>query len=310
MPTLVTINALDLYGDDTDEQQRRYEGVEALLRELDADIIAVQELRVPRPAPTPRRVQRAAAAARLLRHAEAAQQVGAQVRLRRLAEAVGRRCDTGDRTDNLLLGVGGGVHHVGLLWNDDTVAALPGRVQRFGRDAGMWHSMVTAVFDLGNGVLARVGSVHLPPFDQTWAIRDTSQILRAIHADTLPGFLGGDFNNLSAVKVADPAAPGAEAYFDPDPYAGLAWHPQHVYQLDADGVADRRAAHRLEAEHLGRMHDCAVLTGQPWTPDDRAPPQRRASTPAAGPLVRHPPRPGRGGPPALGRPRRAGWRPD
>ncbi|MEV6927443.1 endonuclease/exonuclease/phosphatase family protein [Dactylosporangium sp. NPDC051485] len=262
MTTMVSINALDLYGAGSEEDERRYAGVEALLRELDADIVAVQELRVPGPA----------------EHRKA-QARGAAVRLRRLAEAVGRRCDTGARAEDLLLAVGGGVHHVGLLWHEDSVAPVPGRVQRFGRAAGMWHSLVTAVFDLGDGVLARAGSVHLPPFDQNWAVQDTSQILRAMHGDDLPGFVGGDFNNIGATKVRDPST-GELVFYDADPYAGLPWQAHHVYQLDADGDVDRRAAHRLEAPHLGRLQDCAILTDTPWTPttghhpDDRHPPRR------------------------------------
>ncbi|MEV0074398.1 MULTISPECIES: hypothetical protein [unclassified Amycolatopsis] len=43
--------------------------------------------------------------------------------------------------------------------------------------------------------------MHLSPFDQVCAWSDAAQILRAMHGDDLPGFVGGDFNGVDATKV-------------------------------------------------------------------------------------------------------------
>ncbi|MET7996802.1 hypothetical protein ABZU76_38590 [Amycolatopsis sp. NPDC005232] len=93
---------------------------------------------------------------------------------------------------------------------------MPGTIGRFERDgAGMWHSMVTCVFDCG-GPRLRVGSVQLPPFDQAWGWSDAAQILRAMHRDDVPGFIGGDFNGVGATK--EQPLDGGETFYNHDPY--------------------------------------------------------------------------------------------
>ncbi|MEV6927057.1 endonuclease/exonuclease/phosphatase family protein [Dactylosporangium sp. NPDC051485] len=229
---LLTVNALDLYrfpGDAVLEE--RYERVAALIRSFDADIIAVQEI-----------IADGVDAA--------AKRPGAVAGLRQLAEAVGRRCDA----DGVpALAVGGIMHHTGLLWRDG-ITVVPGSVHTLTREgAGTWHCAVSAVFDVG-GPRMRVGSVQLSPFDQTRNVMDVNQLLRVFNPGDVAGFLGGDFNGV-----------GADPGYDPDPYQGVGWHPDFVYQLDQDGAVDRRATVRLESPRLGRMQDCARLAGVPWT---------------------------------------------
>lgn len=241
---LVSMNTLDLYADEAGEG-RRYRLVEELLRELDADVLAVQEL--------------IAAGDGKVR--------GAADALQWLADAIGRRCVVAGRP---AVAVGGGRHHVGLLWRDG-IAPVAGSLAALGRDVGMWHSMVTAVFDVG-GPRVRIGAVHLSPFDQGWSRHDAHHVLRSLYRDQLPGLVGGDFNGV-----------GADPGYDPDPYRGPdapAWHPDHVYQLADDGSVDRSVAHRLEAPQLGRLRDCARLVDAPWQPTtghwpiDNQPPRR------------------------------------
>ena len=118
----------------------------------------------------------------------------------------------------------------------------------------MWHCAVSVVLDLG-GTPIRVGSTHLSSFDMNWAVQDVAQLLRVFNTGTVPGLLGGDFNGI-----------GSNSTYDPDPYIGVPWHPDHAYQLTDTGTVDRRPAHRLEADHLGRMRDCARMTATPWAP--------------------------------------------
>lgn len=59
---------------------------------------------------------------------------------------------------------------------------------------------------------------------------------------------------------------GVGRHYDDDPYVGVDWHPDHVYQLDDDGLVDRSVAVRLESPKLARMRDCARITDTPWIP--------------------------------------------
>lgn len=241
---VASINTFNLYGDPAEAE--RHAAVEDLIRGLDADIVAAQEI-IARPPAQPGDPDQRAVAERRVRH---------------LADAVGRRCEV-DGT--VALALGGGIHHTALLWREG-IAPVPGTVGRFERDpAGMWHSLVTAVFDLG-GPRLRVGSVQLSPFDQLWAWIDSAQVMRAMNSDTTPGLIAGDLNGI-----------GASSDYDPDPYDRAAWHPHHAHQYDEHGQLDRRVARRLEGP--ARMRDCARIAAAPWAattghPDDPHPPRR------------------------------------
>ncbi|TDX84928.1 endonuclease/exonuclease/phosphatase family protein [Amycolatopsis arida] len=252
---LVSANLMN-YGSAPGEHGRDQQ-MAALLAELDADVLAVQEILASDPTEPDQPSK-----------TELAWQ-----RTRRLGEALGRRCALPDGT--VACAIGGGIHHVALLWREG-LTPVPDTLARFGRaGAGLWHSLVALVLDLG-GVQLRVASVQLSPFSQHWGELDAAQILRALHRDTIVGVVGGDFNGVGASVV--PTRDGGQSWYDPDPYTGVAWHPDHAYQLDEHGQLDRRVALRLE--RAGRMRDCAVLAGAPWTPtaghhpDDRHPPRR------------------------------------
>ncbi|SDT74511.1 endonuclease/exonuclease/phosphatase family protein [Actinoplanes derwentensis] len=246
MTTLLTINTLDLYGSDAQADQDRYGAVEDLIRSYDADVIAVQEVIADGASVVEKRV-------------------GAEAGLRRLAAAVGRDCEVDGRA---AVAAGGIIHHPGLLWRAG-IEPVPGSLHTLQRDgAGMWHGAVSVILDLG-GLRVRVGSCQLSPFSPTWRRRDAEQLLRLFNSDAVPGLLGGDFNVI-----------GGDCVYDPDPYENMPWHPDHAYQLTDHGAPDRSAAHLLEANHLGRMRDCARLTGTWWAattghhPADQHPPRR------------------------------------
>jgi endonuclease/exonuclease/phosphatase family metal-dependent hydrolase len=229
MIRILTVNAQDLYACDRPADTDRYARLEHLLRSVDADVIAVQEIIADGDAQ--------------------AKMIGAGLGVRRLAAAIDRRCEIGGETAAT---AGGVIHHLGLLWRDG-LRPVPGSLHRLTRDvAGMWHGAVSAVFEI-DGARIRVGSTHLSPFDAEWRLRDVHQLLRVFNGDDTPGLLGGDFNCV-----------GADPGYDDDPYRGTAWHPGHAYHLADDGTVDRRPAYRLEASHLGRMRDCARMLGRPW----------------------------------------------
>ena len=259
MVTLMSVNALNLYGCDTAAEQKRFRGLEALIRARDPDVIAAQEIISTGEA-------EAAAAGRSFPILPTAQDKapGAIEGLRRLAEATDRNCMVAGLP---AVAVGGVIHHTGLLWRDG-IEPVPGMLHPLMREgAGMWHCAIAAVLDFG-GPKARIGSVQLSPFDQGWAARDVNQLLRVFNRDDVPGFLGGDFNGLGAQQVI---RGDSYEWYDRNPYVyggkfGIPWHPDHAYQLDDDGTVDRQAAARLEHPRIGRMRDCALITGTEWTP--------------------------------------------
>lgn len=260
---LVSVNAWNLYDDQAEDG--RYRQVEEMIRSFDADIIAVQEIVAKPPAPTGIGPDKRALA---------------EEQVRRLAAAVDRRCDADLQ---VLYALGGGIHHTALLWREGgapgrpLISPVPGKVVRFEREpAGMWHSLVTAVFDLGGPTL-RIGSAQMSPFDPGlgWGWRDAGQVMRAMNSDGIPGAIGGDWNGLGGTKIA--LVDGGVDDYDPDPYLGVEWHPDHAYQFDADGRVDRSVARRLEGP--GRFRDCARITNTSWIattghPADQHPPRR------------------------------------
>lgn len=211
-------------------------------------------------------------------------QPGAVAGLRRLAKAVGRECDV-DVDGVPAVAVGGVIHHTGLLWRPGGRRALKpvaGSVHTLTREgAGTWHCAVSVVFTVA-GKKVRAGAVQLSPFDQSWCASDANQLLRAFNRDDVSGLLSGDLNGNGATTVFLPD--GGEEFYDPDPYVGVAWHPDHVYELDADGSVDRQAAIRVE--RLGRMRDCARITNSKWAHTTRAS-RRQPPTQADRPVVRH-----------------------
>ncbi|MBO0883065.1 MAG: hypothetical protein J2P17_22565 [Mycobacterium sp.] len=251
MITLMSVNALDLYRETGPEQQQRYAGLAELVTRYQPDIVAIQEIIT-------------------AGDTRADKAPGAEAGLRRWAEAVGMNYDAAGEP---LLAVGGVWHHLGITYRDTCrrnpgtlIRPQPGTVRRLEREgAGMWHGAVAAIFDIG-GHRMRIGTTHLGPFDQLWNQQNALQLLREYHRDQTPGLLGGDMN----CTAADPD-------YDPDPYDGYPWHPDHVHQLDEYGHVDRQASIRLE--RIGRMKDCARLAGAPYTttghhPNDNHPPRR------------------------------------
>ena len=102
-----TYNLLDLFAADTAEARQHYETVVAVIRALDADVLAVQEVLAP---------DRAAAGERL----------------RGLADDAGMRCEVpgspgsaGAAAPDAAVAFGGHGYHVGLMWRNG-IEPVPG----------------------------------------------------------------------------------------------------------------------------------------------------------------------------------------
>ncbi|SEP53751.1 endonuclease/exonuclease/phosphatase family protein [Amycolatopsis saalfeldensis] len=250
--TLVTANLLKYGGSPGSQELARFAEVERMLRTIDADVLAVQEIMAGAPPFAP---------------GAPGERAAAEQSLHQIADAIDRRCAVADEP---VLALGGDRHHTALLWRKD-IDVVPGTVARYGRSPdGMWHSMVTAVFDLGGPVL-RVGSAHLSHYDPglSWGWHDAGQVMRAMNRrDRIPGLVGGDWNAL-----------GASEEYDPNPYTDdVPWHPDHAFHFDHEDKPDRHAAVRLELH--GRFRDCARILGVDWAPTtgrhptDNQPPRR------------------------------------
>ncbi|MBB3665922.1 endonuclease/exonuclease/phosphatase family metal-dependent hydrolase [Prauserella sediminis] len=246
MLRITTANLRDIYDPDRPDEER-WARVEAMLDTIQPDVLAVQELIAREPD----------------------KRDGAADALRKLGSALGMSCEVDGEP---VVAVGGGIHHVAVLWRSDRISAVPGTVQRLERSpAGMWHSCVAVDLDV-NGHAIRIGSTHLSPFDGLSRAQDARQVHRAMARTAGPcGLVGGDWNSLSS-----------DVQFDPDPYApaieaGRTWDPDWAYQYRADGELDRDAARWLEGP--GGMRDCVMLAGGDWAPTvghvpDAHPPRR------------------------------------
>ncbi len=233
--TFVTANLLNFDGKDPREAAR-YGQLTTLLRRQKPDFLAVQELvssgrdkNIEGPATRRNEASRA---------------------LLSLATALGMLCDTSFVP---AVAISPTRHHTGLLWRPG-IDVVPNSLMRYDSHIyGNSHGLVAAVFTV-DGRKVRVGSAHLshcdPGMSGGW--KDAGLVMRAFNRnDGIPGIVGGDWQGI-----------GADATYDPDPYAGKEWDQSHSYHYDRDGNVDRDAAIRLE--HHGRFRDCARLLEAKW----------------------------------------------
>ena len=138
-----------------------------MLRDLDPDILAVQEL---------------------ISFSNNKRE-DATIALRELADGVGLRYSVNGVPAVALSRTR---HHTGLLWRDgiDVVSLM-----RYDSEVyDISHGMTVAVFDLG-GPKLRVGSAHFKHFDPglSGGWRDAGQVMRAFNRDEVPGLACGDW---------------------------------------------------------------------------------------------------------------------
>ena len=134
-----TYNMLDLFADGSAAGREHYHLAVASARALDADVLAVQEVR-------------------------AHDQKTAQARLRELADDLGLSCTvpaSGGGPARTALAVGGRGYHVGLLWRPG-IEPVPGSLRVYGAGE-FWHSLSYVTLDVG-GTKVRHASFHATPF--------------------------------------------------------------------------------------------------------------------------------------------------
>jgi len=241
-----TYNLLDLFGADSAEGRQHYETIVAVIRSLGADVLAVQEILAPDGDTAARR-------------------------LRQLADDTGLHCDVpgpGGEPD-AAFAFGGHRYHVGLMWRDG-IEPVPRSLRSYGgRD--FWHGLAVVTLDVG-GTLIRHGAFHATPFSRGLRADQNERLVAAITrpAGEPPALVGADWNTECADRI--PVAgtgPAWDFYETADPYAGVDWFADLIYQCQWDydergrrrHWADRRPGDVLWA---GGLHDAAALIGAGW----------------------------------------------
>jgi hypothetical protein len=133
-----TYNVLNLFADDSPAAREHYRTIVEVIRSLDTDVLAIQEIL-------------------------AADEPTAARRLRQLADDAGLRCEVSGpgAGHEPALAVGGHGYHVGLMWRDG-IEPLPGSLRCRG-GSFFWHGLAVVTLDLG-GIAIRHGAFHATPF--------------------------------------------------------------------------------------------------------------------------------------------------
>jgi len=240
-----TYNLLNLFAADTAEARRHYEAIVAVIRALDADVLAVQEILAP--------------------DADAAAE-----RLRGLADDAGMRCEVpgspGSPAPDAAVAFGGHGYQVGLMWRDG-IEPVPGSLRCYGgRD--FWHGLALVTLDVG-GTWIRHGSFHATPFSRGMRADQNERLVAAVTrpAGEPPVLVGADWNTECADRIL--VGQAWDLYEPADPYADVEWFADLIYQCRWDydergrrrHWADRRPGDVLWA---GGLHDAAAVTGAGW----------------------------------------------
>ena len=245
-----TYNLLNLFAADTAEARQHYEAIVAVIRALDTDVLAVQEILAP---------DAATAAERLCG----------------LADDAGMRCEVpgspgpaDSPAPGAAVAFGGHGYHVGLMWRDGIVP-VSGSLRCYGgRD--FWHGLALVTLDVG-GTRIRHGSFHATPFSRGLRADQNERLVAAVTrpAGEPPVLVGADWNSECADRVL--AGQTWNLYEPADPYAGVEWFDDLIYQCqwDYDELGRRRHwADRRPGDVLwaGGLHDVAAVTGAGWQP--------------------------------------------
>jgi endonuclease/exonuclease/phosphatase family metal-dependent hydrolase len=245
-----TYNVLDLFLSDSAEGAEHYQQVVKSIRELSCDVLAVQEIR-----------------------GSDGQVVAG--RLRQLADDVGMRClvtPVGGAADARLPAVAMGSRgfHCGLMWRGE-IEPVPGSLRAVGRGQ-FWHSLAMVTLDVG-GRRVRHAAFHATPFGRLLRADQNERLVAMLTgpADSLPALVGADWNTESADRVFDQMTDRWVLYEPRDPYEGVPWFADMIYQCewdyDENGQrryrADRRPGDVLWA---GGLHDAAAVLHAPWQP--------------------------------------------
>ena len=237
-------NVLNLFAADSAEARQHYEMIVGVIRALDTDVLAVQEILAP--------------------DSDTAAQ-----RLRQLADDAGLRCEVPGpaAARDAALAFGGHGYHVGLMWRDG-IEPVPGSLRRYGgRD--FWHGLAVVTLDVGGTA------------DPAWRLsRVPVQPGAAGRPERAPGGRDHPARGRAARtgrrrlehRCADRILSADWELYEPaDPYAGVDWFADLIYQCQWDYDEQGRRRHwadRRPGDVLwsGGLHDVAALIGADWQP--------------------------------------------
>lgn len=272
---------MDLFWRDTPEEIVRRERVFEVIRQLDVDVLAIQELR-------PK------SHAQLAAHAfELARETG-----------LSSSWPGSDR-----MAFAGGPHgfHVGLLWNPDKVTPVADTFYDYD-EGDFWHGMISGVLRVtgsdGAEYSVNHSAYHATPIGNAGRrVSEAERVaLSLIRPDNHPpGLIGADWNSIAADRIPvklSPHEPARWDYYDEDPYADLPWRPDFIFQCAWDygengqrvnwranrssseilysaGIVD--VAPTLHAEFLAKgkgQETLPHITAGYWPVNDPLPPRR------------------------------------
>lgn len=229
-------NLLSLFASESPEERQRYESMAEVIRGLNVDILAVQEL-------------------------TGSDGAIAGARLRALARATGMECRYESQP---AIAIGSQGFHVGLLWRPG-LDLVPGSLRRFG-GGDFWHSLVVGTFDL-DGHRIQHASHHATPFGRGMRADQMELVVTLLTRPTgqqPPTLVGADWNTIGADRLPD------GSFYDHDPY-DAAWFPDLIFHTDWDYDAAGNRSHRADrrpADILssGGLHDAAAVLKETWEP--------------------------------------------
>lgn len=231
-------------------ERERYDQVAQVIRELDADVIAMQDLDA-----TPEIVRRR------MDDLEDMTGMTATVTPSWLDEE-----DAGYAT----YAIAAGTHArcTVLLWrNDPGIRPEPPSLQAVGGE-DLHHSLLTLTLEI-DSVPVTFASYQAPTIGQNARADEAEHIVTTVTPP--PGMallLGAGMNVIGASRIT--TADGTTRYYDPDPYAEVDWFADLVHHCDwhdDDGVR-RQRANRKATDVLvsGGLRDAAAQLDAPFAP--------------------------------------------
>ncbi|MGO9079761.1 MAG: endonuclease/exonuclease/phosphatase family protein [Streptosporangiaceae bacterium] len=243
-----TYNTLRLFEQDSAAARARYAQVVEVIRALDTDVLAVQEIR-------------------------ADDDAGAQRGLAQLAADTGRRCQVpgaGGGPGRAAVATGPRGFHSGVLWRDG-IEPVPGSLRCYG-GKDFWHSLACVTLDVG-GSLVRHAAYHATPFGRRLRADQNERLVAALTdaPGQPPVLVGADWNTECADRVPDPGSGDWVLYEPGDPYAAVPWFGAMVYQCEWDYDEHGRRRHWADRQPgdvlwAGGLHDAAAALRAPWQP--------------------------------------------
>jgi endonuclease/exonuclease/phosphatase family metal-dependent hydrolase len=241
-----TYNVLNLFQADSAAEREHYRLVVESIRALDTDVLAVQEIRAPD--------------GKL-----------ARARLRQLADDAGMRCMVPGRAGGAgrsALATGPHGYHAGLIWRD-CIEPVPGSFRGYGK-GDFSHSLACVTLDAG-GSRVRYAAHHATPFGRQLRADQNERLVAALTNPPggLPAMVGADWNTESADRVRDKDSGEWILYEPRDPFAGIDWFDELVYQCQWDYDERGRRRHRADRRPgdvlwAGGLHDVAAALRAPW----------------------------------------------